>query len=103
SNIDKAFLLVTLNNPKTSYGFIDRFLVTCEAYHIPAVLLFNKMDAYDLEQLKSAEEYKSVYRKIGYETLEISAKSGLNLEELKNDLKRNTSLVSGHSGVAKST
>jgi len=103
SNIDKAFLIVTVNNPKTSLGFIDRFLVTCEAYHIPGVIVFNKMDAYDPEQLNLVEEYKSVYHKIGYETLEISVHTELNLEELKKELKGITSLVAGHSGVGKST
>lgn len=103
SNIDKAFLIVTINNPKTSLGFIDRFLVTCEAYHIPATIVFNKMDAYNAAQLNAVREYKSVYQKIGYETLEISAHTELNLEELKKELKGFTSLVAGHSGVGKST
>ncbi len=103
SNIDKAFLIVTVNNPKTSFGFIDRFLVTCEAYHIPGILIFNKMDTYDSAQLKLVEEYKAIYHKIGYETLEISAHTGMNLEELKKELKGITSLVAGHSGVGKST
>jgi ribosome biogenesis GTPase len=103
SNIDKAFLIVTVSNPKTSFGFIDRFLVTCEAYHIPAVLLFNKMDSYDAENLKLVKNYKDIYEKAGYETLEISAKTGLNLAILKNLLKNKISLFSGHSGVGKST
>lgn len=103
SNIDKAFLIATVNNPKTSFGFIDRFLVTCEAYHIPAVIVINKTDAYDSEQLKLVEEYKSIYRKIGYDTIEISAHTGLNLDELKTKLKGITGLVAGHSGVGKST
>lgn len=103
SNIDRAFLVVTVNNPKTSFGFIDRFLVTAEAYHIPATLIFNKMDSYNEEQLKIIEEYKSIYEKIGYETIGVSAITGFNLEELKVKLKAITSLVSGHSGVGKST
>jgi len=103
SNIDKAFLIATVNNPKTSFGFIDRFLVTCEAYRIPAVIVINKTDAYDSEQLKLVEEYKSIYQKIGYDTIEISAHTRLNLDELKTKLKGITSLVAGHSGVGKST
>lgn len=103
SNIDRAFLVVTINNPKTSYGFIDRFLVTAEAYHIPATIVFNKMDSYDEEQLEIVEDYKFVYESIGYKTAEVSALSGLNLEEFKSELKGITSLVSGHSGVGKST
>lgn len=103
SNIDRAFLVVTINNPKTSYGFIDRFLVTAEAYHIPATLVFNKMDSYNEEQLELVEDYKFVYESIGYKTTEVSALSGQNLDELKSELKEITSLVSGHSGVGKST
>jgi len=103
SNIDRAFLVVTVNNPKTSYGFIDRFLVTAEAYQIPATLVFNKMDAYNEEQLEIVEDYKFVYESIGYKTIEVSAHSGQNLEELKSELHGIISLVSGHSGVGKST
>ena len=103
SNIDKAFLIITIDNPKTSFGFIDRFLVTAEAYHIPVVLVFNKMDAYNDEQLKEVQFYKLVYEEIGYETMGISAQSGLNLDQLKEELKDITCLVSGHSGVGKTT
>lgn len=103
SNIDRAFLVVTVNNPKTSYGFIDRFLVTAEAYQIPATVVFNKMDSYNEEQLEIVEDYKFVYETIGYKTAEVSALSGLNLEEFKSELKGITSLFSGHSGVGKST
>lgn len=103
SNIDKAFLVVTLDNPKTSFGFIDRFLVTSEAYHIPVVLLFNKMDAYSDKDLAEVEFYKEIYEKVGYETLKISAQSGLNIGALKSKLKEITSVFAGHSGVGKST
>ncbi len=103
SNIDRAFLVVTVNNPKTSFGFIDRFLVTAEAYHIPTTLIFNKMDSYNDEHLKIVEVYKSVYEAIGYKTIDVSAITGFNLEKLKSELKGITSLVSGHSGVGKST
>lgn len=103
SNIDKAFLIVTVANPKTSFGFIDRFLVTCEAYHIPATIVFNKMDITDSETEKQVREYEMIYEKIGYETLRISAFSGLNLDLLKKQLKNKITLFSGHSGVGKST
>lgn len=103
SNIDIAFLVVTLSNPKTSFGFIDRFLITAEAYHIPVVLLFNKMDVYTEDELADLEIYKSIYNSIGYESLEISAETGLNLDLVKVLMKDKVSLVSGHSGVGKST
>lgn len=103
SNIDRAFLVVTVNNPKTSYGFIDRFLVTAEAYHIPATLVFNKMDTYNEEQLEVVEDYKFVYESLGYQTTEVSAISGLNLEKFKSELKDTIALFAGHSGVGKST
>ncbi|WP_313580704.1 ribosome small subunit-dependent GTPase A [Chishuiella sp.] len=103
SNIDVAFLVVTLSNPKTSFGFIDRFLITSEAYHIPVVILFNKMDAYTEEQLIDLELYKSIYDSIGYESIDISAETGLNLDLVRDRMKGNVSLVAGHSGVGKST
>ncbi|WP_313383439.1 ribosome small subunit-dependent GTPase A [Chishuiella sp.] len=103
SNIDVAFLVVTLSNPKTSFGFIDRFLITSEAYHIPVVILFNKMDAYTEEQLIDLELYKSIYNSIGYESIDISAETGLNLDLVRDRMKGNVSLVAGHSGVGKST
>lgn len=103
SNIDKAFLVVTVDNPKTSFGFIDRFLVTAEAYHIPLVILINKMDAYDEILTEEVKYYRALYESIGYKTMEISSKTGLGLEELKSELKGITSLIAGHSGVGKST
>lgn len=103
SNIDKAFLVVTVNHPRTSFGFIDRFLITAEAYHIPCTLLVNKMDAYDEKDLKDVKEYRRLYENIGYPTMEVSARTGLNLESLKAKLKGITSLIAGHSGVGKST
>lgn len=103
SNIDKAFLVVTLDNPKTSFGFIDRFLVTAEAYHIPVMLVFNKMDTYDEEMLEEVKYYKFIYENIGYETIEVSALTGFNIDQLKSELKGITSLIAGHSGVGKST
>ncbi|MFV0226575.1 ribosome small subunit-dependent GTPase A [Empedobacter falsenii] len=103
SNIDFAFLVVTLTNPKTSFGFIDRFLITAEAYHIPVVILFNKMDTYTADEIAELEIYKSIYNTIGYESIDISAETGLNLDKVKALMKDKVSLVSGHSGVGKST
>jgi ribosome biogenesis GTPase / thiamine phosphate phosphatase len=103
SNIDVAFLVVTLSNPKTSFGFIDRFLITAEAYHIPVVILFNKIDIYNEEELDDLAYYKSIYNSIGYESLDISAETGLNLDLVRDLMKDKVSLVSGHSGVGKST
>lgn len=103
SNIDRAFLVVTVDNPKTSFGFIDRFLVTAEAYHIPVTLVFNKMDVYDAYLMEEVEFYQKTYERIGYETIQISAQTGFNIDQLKEKLKDITSLVSGHSGVGKST
>ncbi|MGV0922376.1 ribosome small subunit-dependent GTPase A [Empedobacter tilapiae] len=103
SNIDVAFLVVTLSNPKTSFGFIDRFLITAEAYHIPVIILFNKIDIYNEDELAELEFYKSIYNSIGYESIDISAETGLNLDLVKNRMKHKVSLVSGHSGVGKST
>jgi len=103
SNIDRAFLVATIHNPRTSFGFIDRFLVTAEAYQIPTTIVFNKMDIYNEEQLELVEIYKEIYENIGYETLNISALEGNGIDEFKSKLKGITSLVSGHSGVGKST
>lgn len=103
SNIDVAFLVVTMANPKTSFGFIDRFLITAEAYHIPVVILFNKIDAYTEEELEDLALYKHIYNSIGYESLDISAETGLNLDLVQERMKGKISLVSGHSGVGKST
>jgi len=103
SNIDLAFLLVTIDKPKTYTAFIDRFLATAEAYHIKAVLLFNKMDMYDEEALFEVQILKDIYQQVGYTCLEISALSKTNLEEVKSLMKDKTSLFSGHSGVGKST
>jgi len=103
SNIDQVFLMVTLNNPPTFPAFIDRFLVTAEAYHIPAILLFNKMDSYTEEEKEEIRKLKKVYEAIGYPTYEISAKKGLNIAQLKELMRNKVGMISGHSGVGKST
>jgi ribosome biogenesis GTPase / thiamine phosphate phosphatase len=103
ANIDQALLVVTLANPRTSFGFIDRFLVTAEAYHIPALLIFNKIDIYEEEDIEFLGEVQQMYKDIGYESLQISGLKSRNIDALKSVLKGKTSLISGHSGVGKST
>lgn len=103
SNIDVAFLVITLNNPPTFTTFIDRFLVTAEAYRVPVVLLFNKIDSYNEEELLEIKYLASIYRKIGYECLGISAISGKNIDKVIDLMKNKTCVISGHSGVGKTT
>lgn len=103
SNLDQAFLMVTLNNPTTYTSFIDRFLVTAEAYDIPVVLLFNKMDSYDEDEKVEVDYLIALYKSIGYETMTISAKKGQNIEDVRCLMQGKTSMFSGNSGVGKST
>jgi len=103
ANIDVAFLLVTINNPRTFTTFIDRFLVASEAYGIKTVLLFNKTDSYTEEELEEVKYLAHLYRTIGYECIGISAKTGKNIEKVKLIMQDNVSMFSGHSGVGKST
>lgn len=103
ANLDQALLIATLEFPKTHLRFIDRFAVSAEAYDIPFVLVFNKIDLYN-EVLKDEMEFlRYVYQDAGYKVLECSAETGEGLEELQSLLKGKTSLLSGHSGVGKST
>jgi ribosome biogenesis GTPase len=103
ANLDQAFLIVTLASPRTSLGFIDRFLVTAEAYSIPAALVFNKLDLFSDEGLEILADYKAVYEKIGYPCYEISALEGTNIEQLAGLINNKVTLFSGHSGVGKSS
>ena len=103
SNIDQVFLLITLNNPPTLTTFIDRFLVTAEAYDIKAVLLFNKVDTYSIEELAEVKYLAELYRAAGYECIGISAKKGKNVDKVKEMMTGKTSMISGHSGTGKST
>lgn len=103
ANLDQAILVVTLAQPRTSLGFIDRFLVTSEAYSIPALLLFNKIDIYSEEGKAVLEEITGIYMAIGYPCLKVSALEGTGLDELEAILRNKTSLLSGHSGSGKST
>ena len=103
ANIDIAFLVVTLSIPETTTMFIDRFLVSAEAYRIPVVLLFNKMDMYQVPDLERVEAYKDVYASVGYKSISVSAIAKTNLEELKGLMSGKTSVFVGHSGVGKSS
>jgi len=103
SNIDIGCFLYTLRFPETSLGFLDRFLVCCEAYNIPPLILFNKIDVLDENDLEIIENIKQLYNKIGYQSLEISSYTGFNLDLLKEMLKDKTSVFFGHSGSGKST
>ena len=103
ANIDQSLLVVTLKEPRTSQGFIDRFLVTCEAYHVPAILLFNKADLYRAKEEQRFEEWKAMYEAIGYRLIRMSVHTGEGLPEIKQLLHGKISLLSGHSGVGKSS
>ena len=103
ANIDQVFLIVTLRSPKTYTAFIDRFLATAEAYDIPAILLFNKMDIYGETELQEVFELVSLYQDIGYTCHCISAKTGSNIEVIKTAMAGKTSMFAGNSGVGKST
>ena len=103
ANLDQAFLIVTLASPRTSLGFIDRFLVTAEAYDIPAKLIFNKLDLFSEDGLEILEEYQSIYEQAGYPCYSVSAIQQTNLDQIIDLLKDKVTLVSGHSGVGKST
>ena len=102
ANIDQAFIIVTIAHPRTSTGFIDRFLVTTEAYHIPATIVFNKIDLYDDKLNLKLNELTEIYNNAGYGCLSVSAIRGDNVQDFKDALKDKNTLVSGHSGVGKS-
>lgn len=101
ANIDNAILVVTPLYPKTSTGFIDRYIATAEAYHIKTILVFNKMDLFDGSDRRIVDEYLGIYQPLGYECIEVSALKRKNLEMLKSVMKDKVNLFSGHSGVGK--
>ena len=103
SNLDQVFLLVTLNNPMTFTSFIDRFLVTAEAYDIPVILLFNKMDTYSKEERAEVAYLVDLYSNIGYTCIQMEAKTGKNVDKVKEMMMGKTNMFAGHSGVGKST
>jgi ribosome biogenesis GTPase len=103
ANIDQAFLIVTIQFPVTTTTFIDRFLVSAEAYRIPCHLIFNKTDLYNEEQTEVMNSWIEIYENIGYRCLKLSAKNNTGFEELKSMMANKTNVFSGHSGVGKST
>jgi ribosome small subunit-dependent GTPase A len=102
SNVDLAIIVATIDHPRTSTGFIDRFLVTAEAYHIPAALIFNKCDLYNEEQIGQMVTYIDYYSELGYVSFGVSAKTGFQCDKLKSLMQDKICLFSGHSGVGKS-
>lgn len=103
ANIDQSVLLATLRSPKTSMGFIDRFLVASEAYHVPPIIVFNKSDLYRERELNLFQRMKNIYEKIGYPVVLMSLTEGTGIDEVRALLKNKTTLLSGHSGVGKSS
>jgi ribosome biogenesis GTPase len=103
SNLDQSLLVVTIRDPRTSMGFTDRFLITCEAYHVPAIIAINKSDLLDAEDEDLFEHWKDIYGSIGYTVLRVSGTTGEGMPALREILAGKTTLISGHSGVGKST
>jgi ribosome biogenesis GTPase len=103
SNLDQSLLLATLKDPRTSVGFIDRFLVTCEAFHIPAIVLFNKADIYGEREMELFENRKAMYEAVGYKVLLTSVRTKEGIDLLRDVLHDKMTLISGHSGVGKSS
>ncbi|MCL6523578.1 MAG: ribosome small subunit-dependent GTPase A [Thermoflavifilum sp.] len=103
ANLDQAWLMATLTQPRTSTGFIDRFLVTTAAYHIPTTILINKMDLWGEEEQALADEWTALYEEMGYLVEWISVKEGIGIAELQPKLQDQTTLIAGHSGVGKSS
>lgn len=103
SNIDQAVLIATIAQPRTSTGFIDRFLVSAEAFRIPVLLVFNKADLLNEDDQELRDAIADIYERIGVKVISTSATENLNIEELKKNLEGKISLISGHSGVGKSS
>jgi ribosome biogenesis GTPase len=103
ANLDQCILMASLIEPKTSQGFIDRFLVACEAYHIPAMIILNKSDLHRKKETEKYEEWKEMYESVGYRILLVSVKNNVNIEEISTLLRNKITLLSGHSGVGKSS
>ena len=103
ANIDLSMLLATLKEPRTSQGFIDRFLVASEMYHVPSIIVFNKADLYKRKEDEKFGQLKEMYEQIGYKVFLISIKDNLGIDDLKLEIKDKITLISGHSGVGKSS
>lgn len=102
ANIDLALLFVTVKSPETTTVFIDRFLITAEAYSVPVCLVFNKIDLYDEEDMEYVEALINLYQTIGYNCLKTSLIKGVGLQQLKDTIQNKVTLLAGHSGVGKS-
>ncbi len=103
ANVDRAYLLVTIKSPETHLAFIDRFLVAAESFRIPTTLLFNKIDLYSKEDLLYVDALCDLYNSIGYPCFKISAENKENIDWLREEIKNKQVMISGHSGVGKST
>ena len=103
ANLDQCMLIVTVNYPETSTTFIDRFLASAEAYRVPVKIIFNKVDAYDEEELHYLDSLINLYTTIGYPCFKVSARKGEGIDTIEKELKGRITLFSGHSGVGKST
>jgi ribosome biogenesis GTPase len=103
SNLDQSILFATLKEPRTSQGFIDRFLVSCEAFHVPALIVFNKADIYRQKEMDKFHELREMYERVGYKVFLTSVMKQEGIEAIKDSLKGKITLVSGHSGVGKSS
>ncbi|MEJ7672599.1 MAG: ribosome small subunit-dependent GTPase A [Chitinophagaceae bacterium] len=103
SNLDQSLLFATLKDPKTSQGFMDRFLITSEAYHIPSIIVINKADLHQKKEEQKLNELKIIYEAIGYRVMAMSIEKNIGVEEVKKLLQDKVTLLSGHSGVGKSS
>lgn len=103
ANINQSLLFATIKDPKTSQGFIDRFLVSCEAFHVPAIIIFNKADIYREKEMIRFQHFKAMYEAIGYKVVLASVVNNSGVEEVKELLGGKVTLLSGHSGVGKSS
>jgi len=103
ANIDLSLLLATLKEPRTSQGFIDRSLVASEMYHVPSIIVFNKADLHKRKEDEKFQQLKTMYEQIGYKVFLISVNDNMGVDELKEELRNRVTLISGHSGVGKSS
>ena len=103
ANIDLSLLLATLKEPRTSQGFIDRSLVASEMYHVPSIIVFNKADLHKRKEDEKFQQLKIMYEQIGYKVFLISVNDNMGVDELKEELRNRVTLISGHSGVGKSS